>query len=465
VVVLPLLGAFLLMVTALTYQFQGWLAVLMSNPRRRRAIVVGMTTLIVLISQLPNLLNFYAPWSGRQQMAHDRALRGEKAQLDRAYKAGQLDAKEYARRLKEARGRQKLDLEEVYRRRAARWGQIARGANVVLPVGWLPLGVMSAAEGHPWPALLGLLGMSLIGTISLWRAYRTTVGQCQGEASNTKVRAAVAPRLEREPGGLLLEARIPGFSEPVSAVALAGFRSLLRSPEVKMAMLTPLIMGAIFGSMMVGKAQTLPESLRPLTAIGAIAFGLLGVLQLAGNQFGFDRDGFRVFVLCAAPRRDILLGKSLAYAPLGLGMSALLAAVVQFFCPMRRDHLLAMVPQIVSMFLMFCLLTSLMSIYAPIGLAAGSLKPSNLKVTTVLVQQAMVFLVFPLCEGVTLLPLGAEALLRLLGRAESVPVFLLMSLVECGVIVVLYNFALSGLGRLLQEREQAILEVVTHRAA
>ena len=38
--VLPALAAFLLMVTALTYQFQGWLASLMSNPRRRRTVIV-----------------------------------------------------------------------------------------------------------------------------------------------------------------------------------------------------------------------------------------------------------------------------------------------------------------------------------------------------------------------------------------------------------------------------------------
>ena len=41
--VLPLLAAFLLMVTALTYQFQGWLASLMSNPRRRRTVIVAAT--------------------------------------------------------------------------------------------------------------------------------------------------------------------------------------------------------------------------------------------------------------------------------------------------------------------------------------------------------------------------------------------------------------------------------------
>ena len=37
---LPLLAAFVLAVTAVTYQFQGWLASLMTNPRRRRTVIV-----------------------------------------------------------------------------------------------------------------------------------------------------------------------------------------------------------------------------------------------------------------------------------------------------------------------------------------------------------------------------------------------------------------------------------------
>ena len=41
--VLLLVAAFLLMVTALTYQFQGWLAALMSNPRRRRTVIMVAT--------------------------------------------------------------------------------------------------------------------------------------------------------------------------------------------------------------------------------------------------------------------------------------------------------------------------------------------------------------------------------------------------------------------------------------
>ena len=54
---LPLVAAFFFMMTALTYQFQGWLAALMVNPRRRRTIVVFLTMGFILLAQLPNLAN------------------------------------------------------------------------------------------------------------------------------------------------------------------------------------------------------------------------------------------------------------------------------------------------------------------------------------------------------------------------------------------------------------------------
>src|SRR5262249_46235131 len=58
----PLLAGLLLMVTGLTYQFQGWLAALMSNPRRRRTVIVMATALLILLAQLPNLINILRPW-------------------------------------------------------------------------------------------------------------------------------------------------------------------------------------------------------------------------------------------------------------------------------------------------------------------------------------------------------------------------------------------------------------------
>ena len=82
---LPLLAAFLLMVTALTYQFQGWLASLMSDPRRRRTVIVAATAVFFLIFQLPNLLNFLAPWGAQRRAQHSTALVAELAKLERGF--------------------------------------------------------------------------------------------------------------------------------------------------------------------------------------------------------------------------------------------------------------------------------------------------------------------------------------------------------------------------------------------
>ena len=197
----------------------------------------------------------------------------------------------------------------------------------------------------------------------------------------------------------LLEAALPGVSEPVAAVALAGFRSLVHFPEAKMMLLSPIIMSVIFGSMLWRGRQGIPQGMRPLVAIGGMAFVLFGVVQLMSNQFGFDRDGFRVFVLSAAQRRNILIGKNLSFAPLVLGMGSIVLVVLELVCPMSWDHFLAMIPQYVSMYLLFCLLMNFLSIFAPVHVAAGSIKPANPKLVTVLLHMITFMVFFPLAQG------------------------------------------------------------------
>ena len=99
---------------------------------------------------------------------------------------------------------------------------------------------------------------------------------------------------------------------------------------------------------------------------------------------------------------------------------------------------------------MCCICTNLLSIYAAVHVAAGSLKPSNPKLSTVLLQLAMFFFLFPLTQGATLLPLGLEVLLRFQGLGTGVPICLLLSLAECALIVAIYHFSLIWQGRLLQ---------------
>ena len=231
-----------------------------------------------------------------------------------------------------------------------------------------------------------------------------------------------------------------------------------------MLLLTPLILGVILGSSLARAPGGLPEQARPLAAIGAMVFSLFTAGQLLGNQFGFDRDGFRVFVLCSVPRREILLGKNLALAPLAVGIAVPIVAILEFVSPLRWDHLLSVLPQFVSMYLLYCLLGNLLSILAPMHVAAGSLKPARPKLTVILLQMLMLALLFPLSQAPTLLPLGIEALLEWQGWTAGLPICLLLTLAECAGVVFLYCALLAAQGDLLQAREQRILEVVSGRA-
>jgi hypothetical protein len=190
---------------------------------------------------------------------------------------------------------------------------------------------------------------------------------------------------------------------------------------------------------------------------------LLSTIQIVGNQFGFDRGGFRVYVLCPAARRDILLGKNLAFAPLVLTLGLALAAALQVLYPMRMDYFLALIPQFVAMFLVFCLLANFLAILTPLQVAPGAFRPSNLKLVPFLLQ-LLFFLLFPVVLLPLVLPLVAEVLVEWLAQVRGVPVCLVLSIAQCVAVVVLYRVLLAQQGHLLQAREQRILEIVTTKA-
>jgi ABC-2 type transport system permease protein len=464
--VLPALAAFLLMITAPTYQFQGWLGSLVTNPRRRRTVVVATTMGFVLIFQLPNLVNLYfAPKMAERRTARAALRTEELKKVEDAFNAGEIDSKAFDDQQTEVMDRFRAEANRASAEENARIERMIEIANMVLPIGWLPLGVKSAADGQILISLLGVAGMTLIGSTSLGLAYRTTLRQYQGACTNREKKAPVERvEGERPKVGNFLETRLPGCSETVSAVALGAFRSLLRSPEAKLSLLAPLIMGGVFGSMLLRTGQGIPETIRPLLGVAAFAFVNFGLVQLMSNQFGLDRDGFRVFVLCASPRRDILLGKNLALVPVAVLLSTIMLVGIMFLSPMRLDYLAAMIPQFISMFLLFCVLANLFSIWLPVYMAPGTMKPANPKLSTILLQLFLFLVFFPLTQGITMIPLGVEAALRSYGVAQGVPVCLLLSLGLCAVVLLFYWATLGWLGSLLQSREQKILETVVNRA-
>ena len=432
----PLLLAFLLMVTAVTYQFRGWLAVLMLNKRHRRTVVTVVTLVSVVLFQLPYLST--RVWGGRRS------------------RRPAITSNEQA-------------------------GQIAKTVSMTVPLGWLPYGAMASAEGRYLPPVLGILGMTLIGAVSLRRSYRTTVrlytgnyGSGQTKKNATKAAVilsqesvgSVPATLSQSAGaGSLLEIQLPWVSEQASVVALTTFRSLTRAPEAKMVLLSPLIMIFIFGTSVLKMSSHPGEFTGPLMASAVLAMILFGMVQLAGNQFSFDRNGFRNFVLAAAPRREILLGKNLALAPIVLGLTLVAMILLQVAFPMRLDYFVAALFQMVTMFLLYCLFSNFISILNPTATTAGSLKPAVKPSGKTLLFGLLTMALFPFALAPSMMPLGLEVGLHWLGWFPGIPISLLFSLGEVLAVGYLYSWVLDRQGELLQSRELRILEVVSARAA
>ena len=471
----PLVLAFALALTALTYQFRGWLASLMVNKRRRRTIVTIATLGFVLMFQIPNFIGMSRGWGRNPRERISRDLRDESRRLEQSRASGSISADEYESAMDEAYKKhgveREKDVEDVGLQDL---DETVTTVNRIVPAGWLPYGARRLSEGSSPAALLGAVGLVLIGGASLRRSYRTTVRLYTGQFTSTGRRKSVptvagpaAPKQETTPKATvrpsvaLMEKQLPGVSEHASAVAVAAFRSMMRAPETKLLLLSPIILVVVFGSMFLRQAQNPSVFIRPLMTAGTMAMILLTLVQLAGNQFGFDRSGFRTLVLSPASRRDILLGKNLALFPLALGLAAVIVVAMQFLSPMRLDHFAAALIQMISMYAMFCIITNYLSILAPTPVASGSLKPVKPKGLTILLHLAFVFFLFPAAMASTMMPLAIEFGLRWYGTATWFPAYLVFAIVELGLVSIIYPAVLRSQGRLLQAREQKILEVVT----
>ena len=263
---LPLIATFVLAITALTYQFQGWLASLMSNPRRRRTVVVFMTMGFILVFQLPNLINVARPWEDGIKPYDGQSERDK--ELSRQLAAKEITLPEYTKKLQESMQQTNEEIKESQQRKLDNVHRTTRIINFAIPFGWLAIGQSGLPDSDVLPTLLATLAFTLIGTASLWRAYRTTVRLYTGQfktGENKSPSVAVTP-ITASSKPRLLERQIPWVSEHASAVALAGYRSLAR-PEAKLRLLRSLIMAIVFGGILISSQAVPPPGLRPLIAI------------------------------------------------------------------------------------------------------------------------------------------------------------------------------------------------------
>ena len=102
-------------------------------------------------------------------------------------------------------------------------------------------------------------------------------------------------------------------------------------------------------------------------------FSVFILVQFFANQFGFDRDGFRVLILSPVQRRLILLGKNLACLPVAVttGVVLLLIAAALLSPPLCG-------PGFTNLRRWCCwpgLAGNLLSILVPYRIQPGSMKP------------------------------------------------------------------------------------------
>jgi len=466
---LTLLGVvgFLGLVTALTYQLRGWLARLMEDKRRGRSVVAAITIGFVLVAQVPNLLH----WSMRDGSREERRRAAEeRIELTRKATAGGSEQSAARDTLDELRVR-KRQHEAVIEER------VMLGAQVV-PLGWLPLGARAAFEERWGAALWPPLGMLAIACLSLWRSYRTTVvavvggGRASTSSGGAKSRARpldalVTPENVRavephaSPSPRFVERELPFCDEGTAVVGLAGLRSILRAPEARILLLSPIIMLGIFGVMLANNPDRgLLQRFLPMVSLGAIMLGLLSVGQLMQNQFGLDRQGFRALVLSPIPRHSILRGKNLALAPLALGASFLALLGLQLLVPTDAAHVVGGCLQALTAYLILCLVGNVTSIMVPMRLVENGLKVANARWRVVVFQIAAVF-AMPLALSPLLLPALVESLFGDAAWARGLPLFALLHAGGLALTLALYLWVTKGQGELLQSREQRILEELT----
>jgi hypothetical protein len=455
---LPLVLGFLFMVTAWTYCLRGWLIALMVNKRRRRAIIVGLTMAIIIIGQLPNIV-FNSPLF-RDSQRRRATMRPPQAPPQPIPES--TNPSESAENFNPTRAEGEARTRSVERRSQRDIvPETVIKAHVYVPPGWVGYGGMALKQGNVWPAVWGTFGACLIGSLGLLRAYQLTNRFYQGKQSGSVAKPKPVAKVDPKSRGLS-ELELPGISAEASAMAAAFLRSTLRAPEVKMALLTPLIMLVVFGSMQLSRRSgTMPEAAKPFLATGAVAISLLGLVQLMSNQFGFDRDGFRALVLSPVRRQDILLAKNLCFLPFVTGIGLIFMFILKLVLSLSIWTLLAGALQLGAAFLAFSVVGNFVSIIAPYRIAAGSLKPTKTDTKTSLLIFAL-HLLFPVVLLPVCVPPGLETLFTMFSWLPGVPINFLASVGLLALMMFFYRLSLNGLGSLLQRREKDILQKVTH---
>jgi ABC-2 type transport system permease protein len=191
-----------------------------------------------------------------------------------------------------------------------------------------------------------------------------------------------------------------------------------------------------------------------------VVFSMFLMIGFVGNQFGFDRDGFRALVLSPAERWQIILGKNLAVFPAAAASAVILVLVVTIWLRLSPFVFVASLLQLAVGVLGASIAGNLMSILVPYRIQPGSMKPTKMP------GMAMLILVvsqmsLPVALTPAFIPPAAGFLLERMGVARADVTNVVLSMVLAGIVAVAYWWSLAPMGRLLYRRETKILQTVS----
>ena len=346
--------------------------------------------------------------------------------------------------------------------------------NRVFPPLWMA-GCAQSIMAGTWHVFWLSSAMFAVAFLSLRRNYRQTLRYYLGESDSRAIqkRMGKSQSLVAKPavsatsrsGGKsrMIEWQIPFVSESTSAITAMTWQSMKRAPEAKIALLLPFVAPFVmFGAL---QSIDLPEvdELKASMIVGFSALVLLISTGILGNQFGYDRAGFRAFVLSPVRRDHILLGRNIAAIPVALLQTICLTLSIGFFFGLAIDKVFASVLLSSSLLPPCLLLFNLMSILTPFPIAAGSMQPKHFDLVPVLLSM-LLSMILPLITLVALFPIGIEWVVeRYILKTSALPIALILSVFWLAGSMLLYRWLLPYEGRLFARREKELLRIVTSK--
>ena len=411
-------------VAAWTYSLRGWLAVLMSNARRKRSILVALSLGMMLLGQLPNLL-MNNPWT----------------------------RKHFFQNVAGAANGSQLRAEQI------------RSIHRFIPPAWPAYAASGLAQGDTVPVLPITLCFGVIGTAGLWVAYRQAMRLYGQTVSGTRERkspvpvrpAASIPVGERKPA--FNDRDIPWAPPEAGALALTFLRSHLRAPELRIMFASPLILAVVFSTMMFRNLDHgVGTNFRPAVLPGAILMSLIGLTPIFTNQFGFDRHGFRTLILIPTPRRYILLGKNLAALPIAGCVGILFSAGSAAISGLGFAGFFAALGLWFTGYIILSIFGNWVSIWLPNRINPGGIQKGRQNAGRAF-QQLILLPVMMLSLSPLMLPVG---IYLMAGGTPLAGAFAGMAIaVVMAAVAAIYWVTLPAFGDFLEKRERQVLDEVT----